>query len=146
MKDIIGRSDYLDFPELALLRVPSKIDTGAYTNVMHSSEMKVKDDVLYFKIADHPNFKLSEDKWYKSTKFTTRNVRSSNGDTETRFTVFTNVKILNETIETEFTLTDRKEMEVPVLIGRICLEKFLVDVTLTNVSFKNGFKSKDDSK
>lgn len=140
MKEIIGRSDYFNFPELGLLRVPAKIDTGAYTNVMHSSETKMQDDVLYFKIADHPNFKLPADKWYKSTKFTTRDVRSSNGETETRFTVYTTVEILNEKIETEFTLTDRKEMEVPVLIGRICLEKFLVDVTLTNVSFKKNFK------
>jgi hypothetical protein len=141
-KQIIGRSDYFDFPELGLLRVPSKIDTGAYTNVMHCSESKVENNVLFFKIADHPNFKLPQDKWYKSTKFETRNVRSSNGQAETRYTVFTNVKILDQNIETEFTLTDRKEMEVPVLIGRICLDKFLVDVTLTNVSFKNNFKSK----
>lgn len=139
MKDIIGRSDYFDFPELGLLRVPAKIDTGAYTNVMHASETKIQDDALYFKIADHPNFKLPVDKWYKSTKFTTREVRSSNGESEKRFTVFTNVKILDKILETEFTLTDRKEMEVPVLIGRICLEDFLVDVTLTNVSFKKNF-------
>lgn len=140
MKPIIGRSDYFDFPELNLLRVPCKIDTGAYTNVMHCSEAVVEGDVLKFKLGDHPNFKLKEDKWYKSTKFTTSNVRSSNGETENRFTVYTSVKILDKTIEAEFTLTNRKEMETPVLIGRICLTDFLIDVTLTNVSFKNAFK------
>lgn len=140
MKETIGRSDYFDFPELGLLRVPCKIDTGAYTNVMHASETKLEGDVLKFKIADHPNYNLPTEKWYQSTKFTTSNVRSSNGETENRFTVYTNVKIMNKVIETEFTLTSRKEMETPVLIGRICLEDFLIDVTMTNVSFKKNFK------
>jgi len=140
VKDIIGRSDYFDFIELNLPRVPCKIDTGAYTNVMHCSESKVEGDVLKFKIADHPNYNLPKDKWYQSTKFTTSNVRSSNGETENRYTVYTNFKVLDKTIETEFTLTDRSKMETPVLIGRIALTDFLVDVTLTNVNFKKAFK------
>ena len=140
MKDIIGRSDYFDFSELGLKQIPCKIDTGAYTNAMHCSEFKVENDALFFKIADHPNFKLPSEKWYKSTKFTTREVKSSNGQSEKRYTIFTPVKILNKTIETEFTLTDRKEMESPVLIGRLCLTDFLIDVTLTNVSFNKAFK------
>ena len=41
----------------------------------------------------------------------------------------------------EFTLTDRKDMESPVLIGRITLDKkFLIDVSLTNVNFNKHFK------
>lgn len=140
MKEIIGRSDYFDFPELGLLRVPCKIDSGAYTNVMHCSDSKVEEGVLKFKIADHPNYNLPTDKWYQSTKFTTSNVRSSNGEAENRYTVYTNVKILDKTIETEFTLTDRKAMETPVLIGRIALTNFLIDVTITNVNFKKTFK------
>ena len=139
MKEIIGRTDFIDFPELQIKDIPVKIDTGAYTNAMHSAETKLEGDALFFKIGDHPNFKIS-DKWYKSTKFTTQKVKSSNGETETRFTIYTPIKILNQTIETEFTLTDRKDMEIPVLIGRISLEKFLVDVTLTNVNFKSKFK------
>ena len=77
-KQIIGRSDYFDFPELGLLRVPSKIDTGAYTNAMHASETEERDKVLYFKVADHPNFKLPQEKWYKSTKYKTTDIKSSN--------------------------------------------------------------------
>ena len=140
MKEIIGRSDYFDFPELGLKDIPCKIDTGAYTNAMHCSEYKLENDVLFFKLADHPNFKLPSEKWYKSTKFTTREVRSSNGESEKRYTIFTPVIILNKTINTEFTLTDRKEMESPILIGRICLESYLIDITLKNVSFNKKFK------
>jgi hypothetical protein len=140
VKDIIGRSDYFDFPELGLTQIPCKIDSGAYTNAMHCSDFKIEDRVLFFKIADHPNFKLPKEKWYKSTKFTTREVKSSNGQSETRYTVFTTFQILGKIISTEFTLTNRKEMESPVLIGRICLKDFLIDVTLTNVSFNKKFK------
>lgn len=140
MKPILGRSDFFDFPELQLKDVPVKIDTGAYTNAMHCPETKIEDGALFFKLTKHPNFNLN-DRWYKSTKFDTRSVRSSNGETETRYTVFTPVVILGKTIETEFTLTDRKEMEVPILIGRICLSGFLIDTTITNVNFKKKFKS-----
>lgn len=140
MKEIIGRSDYFDFPELNLLRVPCKIDTGAYTNAIHCSETKVEDGVLKFKIGDHPNFSLPKDKWYQTKKFTKSNVKSSNGATENRYTISTNIKILDKTMEVEFTLTDREEMETPVLIGRVCLNDFLIDVTLTNVSFKKNFR------
>lgn len=139
MKDTIGRSDYFDFPELKLIDVPSKIDSGAYMSVIHCTEFKVENDVLEFKFGKHKKFKFP-DKTYQTKKFTVKEITSSNGESEKRYTISTAVRIMGEDIETIFTLTDRGDMHSPVLIGRLALENFLIDVTKTNVSFESKYK------
>lgn len=141
MKDILGRKDFFDFPELKIKDVPCKIDSGAFMSVIHCTEMEVVDDYLQFKFGKHPNFHFPE-KEYRTKKFSVNEITSSNGDTEKRYTVRTPIRILNQEEESEFTLTTREEMESPVLIGRLALENFLIDVTKTNVSFEGKYKFK----
>ena len=40
VKKIIGGIDISDFPELGLLQIDVKIDTGAFTSVIHCSEVE----------------------------------------------------------------------------------------------------------
>ena len=141
MKKIIGRKDYLDFPELQLTNVPCKIDTGAIISALHCEHMEVKNDELYFKIKSHKSFKFP-DKMYKTKKYTIKEITSSNGETENRYTIKTVIRIFNEDIETILTLTDRSTMTYPVLIGRLALKNYLVDVTQTNLSFQEKYKFK----
>ena len=55
-KLIIGRRELIDFPELSLFGIEAKIDTGAYTSVLHCHDIREEDGVLYNYILDpsHP--------------------------------------------------------------------------------------------
>ncbi len=46
-KKILGRVDKVDFPELNLITVDVKIDTGAYTSAIHCSNIREKNNKLY---------------------------------------------------------------------------------------------------
>ncbi|MGB0424358.1 MAG: RimK/LysX family protein, partial [Flavobacteriales bacterium] len=45
----IGRNDKADFPEIDLMNISIKIDTGAYTSSMHCHDIKeIEDDGVKF--------------------------------------------------------------------------------------------------
>lgn len=57
---------------------------------------------------------------------------------EERYVITTDILIFNKRIKTEFSLSDRSTMKYPILLGRKLLAKrFVVDVAVTNLSFKN---------
>ena len=63
-----------------------------------------------------------------------RRVKSSNGQTETRAVVETEVKIGRHVLRMEVTLTDRTDMGVAMLLGRNSIgHDFLVHPTRTNI-------------
>ena len=129
---IIGRLEFVDFPELGIGELEAKVDTGAYTSSLHCSEIIVEGNNVRFIVLDdaHPSF---EGKWFSLPieKFTT--VKSSNGHTQERVVVKTKMKILDEEFDIFLTLTNRKDMKYPVLLGR----KFLKNKYLVNVNIKH---------
>lgn len=137
---LIGRKDIIDLPELDISNIEAKIDTGAYGNALHCHHMKVieKDGrtVLQFKVLDpaHPEYKGH---YFVSENFKTKDVKSSSGQKETRYVIKTVIRIFGKNYKTEFSLTNRKSMRHPILIGRKFLSnKFLVDVKAKNLSYK----------
>lgn len=142
----IGRIDAVDLPELDLTNIECKIDTGADTSSIHCHRVQIKEkdgvEYLNFKLLDpkHPDYQKKD---FKITKFKERKIRSSNGQTEFRFVIKTNVIIFGKEFETEFTLTNRGKMKYPILLGRKLLNKnFVVDVSKVNLSFENKQKLK----
>ncbi len=135
----IGRKDRIDLPELQLFDIKAKIDTGAYGCALHCHQMDVVrkggKDVLSFKVLDptHPEY---EDKEFFVENYRGKLVRNSGGEAEHRYTIKTSMVIFNKKRIVEFSLTDRKKMKHPVLLGRKFLTKrFLVDVQLKDLSF-----------
>lgn len=134
-KKLVGRVDKIDFPELRLLNIDVKIDTGAYTSAIHCSKIIEKGDHLIctFKSDGHPNFN-SEDVIFEDYSYT--DVKSSNGFKENRYKIKTSVIFFGKTHKINLTLSTRADMRFPVLIGRQFLKKkFLIDVDLENQSY-----------
>ncbi len=133
-RKIIGRLENIDFPEWDLYDIEAKIDTGAYTSSLHCHHIKSyqsdnNKEFVKFNLLD-PSHETYNDKLFKLPVYRTKVVKSSNGTTEERFIVKTQVRIFNQLIETELSLTDRSEMKYPVLIGRKLINnRFLVDVS-----------------
>ena len=65
IKQIIGRREEIDFPELGLFGITAKIDTGAYTTALHCHDIHERDGVLYFKLLNpsHHEFNKQEIKY-----------------------------------------------------------------------------------
>jgi hypothetical protein len=139
-KIIIGRRDVIDLPDFGIRNIRSKIDTGAYTSSIHSADVEVlqgNPNKLVFKIIGNEG----EEKEIITTDFSERMIKNSFGSIEKRFVVKTKILIFNKIFETEFSLSDRSGMKYPILLGRKFLrEKFLVDVSRFNLSYKQKRK------
>lgn len=128
-KQTIGRIEFVSFPELGEKYIEAKIDTGAYTTALHCHDIRMYDDVLYFKLLS-PAHEGYTGKELKFTEFRKKEIKNSFGDTEERFIIKTKIKIGERIIKSFISLTDRGTMRYPVLIGRKLLKnKFVVDVS-----------------
>jgi hypothetical protein len=143
---IIGSTDSVDFPDADIENLPCKIDTGASISAIHAHRLRIIEkngqEYLSFKLLDrkHPQFNNKE---IVTASFSEKRIKNSFGDTEDRYQVKLRVKLFGKTFNTFFTLTDRKQMTYPVLLGKKFLSgKFLVDVSQHNLSYnkKTGKK------
>jgi len=143
-KHIIGRADRIDIPRFGACDIRVKVDTGAYTSAIHCSRIKVRrrngKKYIVFRILDS-HIPLLEHRRYVTSQFSRKPVRSSSGHVEKRYFIKAHVLLFGRRILAEFSLSDRETMRYPVLLGRKLLKnKFLVDVSLTNVSFTEKYR------
>jgi hypothetical protein len=141
MQKILGRYDRVDLPDLGLKNIHAKIDTGAYTSSLHCSRAQIVDGKLEFVLLDeeHPEFTGMK---FTFDKFEVRNIKNSFGEVERRFVIVTSLKIFDEEIITEFSLSNRGSLKFPILIGRkIVRDRFLIDVKQKNVSYREKRQS-----
>ena len=144
MKITIGRIDKGDFQELELTDIDVKIDSGAYTSSIHCANIEeiTVNNIKFIKFTlldpEHP---LYNNKVFSSKNYTTIVVKSSNGATEERFAIQTEIILFNKTYTIDLTLTERSDMKFPVLLGRKFLnKKFIIDSSRTNLSYKLKIK------
>ena len=129
-KDIIGSIDKLDFPAFNLENVESRIDTGATNSSLHCTNIeKIDDKFVKCNVLGKESFTNEISK--------IKEVKSSNGISQKRFFIKTEIIILGKTYISELSLNDRNSMSYPFLLGRDVLhENFIVDVSKENLSFK----------
>lgn len=131
-KQIIGRRELVDFPELEIKGIEAKIDTGAYSNTLHCHDIALKDKKLSFKVLD-PSHPVFSRKVHVFDEFSRKKIKNSFGEIEERYMIKTKIKIAGRVIKSIISLTDRGKMRYPVLIGRKLLKnKFVVDVSIKN--------------
>lgn len=136
----IGRQDKIDLPELSLLGIEAKVDTGAFGSALHCEFIKIqiingqKTLVVIFLDPSHP---LYTGKEFYFSKFGEKTVKSTIGLAEERYTIVTELSIFKNSHSVEFSLTDRSTMKFPILLGRKFLAfRYIVDVSKKNLSFK----------
>lgn len=124
----IGVSALINFVGYKNLKqIPVRIDTGARTSSLWASGVKVKDDVVTFKLFG-PGSPYYTGKVVHRDILETRTVTSSTGHTQDRYVVRMVIRINGRKLNAKFTLSDRSTQMYPVLIGRNTLRgNFLVD-------------------
>lgn len=142
-KKTIGRIDKLDLPDMGLVDVDVKIDTGAFSSSIHCSRIEIvevnRESLLHFVLLD-PSHVSYNKKSFFFRDFQKKRIKNSFGQAETRFVIRTSIKIFGKLFLTEFSLSNRGNLRFPVLLGRKLLKKeFLVDVSKNNLSFKEKY-------
>jgi len=126
-KLIIGGREKIRLPEVSRNKIAARIDTGAKSSSVHCDKYWIEahkgKKVLYASI-------LNRHHLLKFTQFRIKKVKSSNGLAEKRFVVKLTLEVGGHSFEADFTLSNRKKMKNPVLLGRRFLRNcFLVDVS-----------------
>jgi hypothetical protein len=129
-------TEVVDFPDLALMTVKAKIDTGAYTSALHCKDICLIETehgtMLSFCVIESGGTLTR--RIYSDT-FTQRIIKNSFGVAEKRYAIKTKIALFGRRIRAEFTLADREQMRYPVLLGRKLLRnRFIVDVSQKNLS------------
>lgn len=129
-KIVIGRREYVDFPELNLFGIEAKIDTGAYTSALHCEKIYEENGQLYIQI--FPDTKIICIKNYAK-----KLIKNSSGISEERYIIKTLLMMSKRKIRISLSLTNREKMKYPVLLGRKATKgKFIVDVDKMYVTSK----------
>lgn len=140
--DTIGTVELVNLPEVGLLNIPSKVDTGAESSAIWASSVKINKGGLEFKLFA-PGSAFYTGKTIRTKDFQTATIRNSFGTKEFRYKVDFLASIGNRKIRTLFTLADRSGMTYPILIGRNTLRnKYIVDVSKHKVHGESRGKRK----
>jgi hypothetical protein len=126
-KLVIGGREKIKLPGISRNKILARIDTGARSSTVHCEKYWLESHkgkkVLYAAV-------LNRHHLLKFVHFKIKRVKSSNGQTEQRFVVKLDLEIGEHLFEADFTLSNRKKMKNPVLLGRRFLRgHFVVDVS-----------------
>lgn len=137
----IGWRELLELPDLSTTPIKAKIDTGARTSAIHAFGLKVErvDGVDLARFELHPVQRSASDATMVSLPVHRyRKVRSSDGRSELRPSVYTTARLGEATWPIELTLTSRDAMGFRMLLGRSALRgRFLVNVGRSYMISKN---------
>ena len=131
--NIVGWREIFHFPSLGLVNIPGKIDTGAWSNVLHCDNIELVDDKLIVTIGNNNHI---------FDNFKTIDIKSSFGDEQERWSVIVPVILGNKEFKLQISLNNRDKMKYPLLIGRRFLQKFkyIVDVNQECININDDFK------
>jgi hypothetical protein len=128
-------------PQFGLNHVDVKVDSGAYTSSIHVSsckEVELEGATLLEVVFLDENHSAFDNEKHYFQEYRIKKVKSSNGHEQLRYFIKCTIELLGRKIKTEFSLTERKGMRYPILLGRKLLNKrFLIDTSLVNVSKNN---------
>lgn len=128
----IGWREWVRLPCLAEGTLKAKVDTGARTSSLHAFDLveTTRDGEPWLEFSFHPLQRDAETVERGSARLVDRRrVTPSNGQSELRFVVETDLGLDGQRFPIELTLTNRDAMGFRMLLGRRAIrERFLVDV------------------
>jgi Uncharacterized protein conserved in archaea len=137
-KPILGIIETVSFPELGIVEVMAKIDTGAYSGALHCEEI----DEIVHPVSGKKALKIRPiDSTHDEViieKFARVYTTSSSGHRLQRYVIQTPIIVQEQEYMIRIGITKRDMMNMKVLIGRRFLRRnnMLVDVTV-NQEFDN---------
>jgi hypothetical protein len=129
---MIGWKEHVRLPRLNIGPIVAKIDTGARSAALHADEIEIRGSRVRFVIEAEDRRHI-----HFAPLLGEKRVKSSNGITETRAVISTEVQLGRQKFTVDITLTNRTDMEVPMLLGRSSIRGlFLVNPARTFILSK----------
>lgn len=122
---IVGCVEKVSIPAFGIENILAKVDTGAYSGVLHCEEIRVMNGVLLFIPAGQATT-------VEITDFEQRHVRSAHGHMKERYLVPITMEIQGKRFTTMIGIDNRSAMKYDMLLGRRFLRdnNILVDVKI----------------
>ncbi len=122
---VIGLREWINLPELGMVGLRGKIDTGASTSTLHASDIQPfdRDGEPWVRFTAHFGTQVQRRHPCEAPLVTVKSIKSSNGHIQTRYVIRTLLALGDRAWPVEFTLACRKTMRYRVLLG----SKALVD-------------------
>ena len=134
-KLIVGSLENCDLPGLGIHGLEIRVDTGAKTSSLHVDNLQKfqKDGRPWLRFDIRPDvYQIDQATTCETILHDLRRVKSSNGSTEHRYVIQTDVRLGTNTWPIEITLTDRSDMSYLMLLGREGMaNRILVDPSKT---------------
>lgn len=146
-KLIIGKEEWCTLPDLKLPAIKAKIDSGARTSALHAENIQIYSarGEKWVKFDVHPIQKTRSITVHcRARLLDVRDVKSSNGQTERRPVIETQVCIGSVTQTIQITLTNRDSLGYRMLLGREAMQgRMLID---PEKSFIQGMHSEIEAR
>ena len=122
---IIGLREWIALPELGVVGLRAKIDTGASTSALHATDISEfeRGGERWVRFTAHLGTLVQRRHRCEAPVVARKTIKSSNGQAQTRYVVRTLLALGSHLWPVEFTLTCRKTMRYRVLLG----SKALID-------------------
>lgn len=117
---VIGLREWIALPDLGVVGLRAKIDTGASTSTLHASEIVQfeRDGASWVRFTAHLGTLVQlRHRRCEAPLVTRKLIKSSTGHVQTRYVIRTLLALGDRAWPVEFTLTCRKTMRYRVLLG-----------------------------
>lgn len=120
---VIGWCELIALPDLGIAKIRVKTDTGAATSALHATDIHsyVEGGGLKVKFAVPATPTSTVMKTCTADVLGRRLVKSSSGHQTERLVILTRIAIGTHSWPVELTLTNRKNMQFPMLLGRTAM-------------------------
>jgi hypothetical protein len=132
MKKLLGWREWISLPEIGIIAMQCKVDTGAKNSALHAFKVDSfeRDGQLWVRFSVHlDETDLSKIQVCEAKVIDQRSVTDSSGNFSERFFIETLLEIGESHYRIQVSLTDRDTMKFNMLLGRTALRKghFIVD-------------------
>nr|WP_256664974.1 MULTISPECIES: ATP-dependent zinc protease [unclassified Pseudomonas] len=132
--------EWINLPELGMVGLRGKIDTGASTSTLHASDIQAfeRNGAPWVRFTAHLGTQVQRRHRCEAPLVTVKTIKSSNGQAQTRYVIRTQLALGDRLWPVEFTLACRKTMRYRVLLGSKALVdgQLVVNPALTYVQDK----------
>ena len=120
-RQLLGWREVVALPALDIPMLKAKVDTGARTCALHAVDAEAVvvegKHCVRFAIPEEQTG-IGETIYHTAPVRDRRHIKSSTGHSQKRFVIFTRVQIGSRSFNIEITLSDRSNMDFPMLLGR----------------------------
>ncbi|MCY1276851.1 putative ATP-dependent zinc protease [compost metagenome] len=116
---VIGLREWINLPELGMVGLRAKIDTGASTSTLHASDIQPfqRDGQDWVRFTAHLGTLVQRRHRCEAPLVSVKRIKSSNGQAQNRYVIHTQLTLGDRTWPVDFTLACRKTMRYRVLLG-----------------------------